>query len=238
MKKNMSDFELIEAYIDGTLSKQEFDEFQIRLTKDKVFASQFEIRKQTEKLWKESNDYSQINKRVKHAMGENKKSKYFKPYYFAIAASIILFLSFYIIMHFLNKDDSISGSHQMAKEDNTEKIDFLKPQIKHPEAKANIRLANNISAPDSIILELLRNDKTNNIIEYKSTDKIKIKWKTKEPGNGFLYIYDVKNDCFAIKTPVRLADESFTIQKSLLNKGLFKWYLFNTEIIGSFKIID
>ena len=142
MKNNISDFELIEAYLDNSLSQKEIDKFNKRINEDNKFARQFELRKQTEKLWKDTAVYSRISKNVKQTMNESKKSNYYKPYYFAVAATIILFLSFYIVMQFLGKDIFNRGSSQMAAKDSTEQINLLEPQIKHPESKANIKYIN------------------------------------------------------------------------------------------------
>lgn len=234
----ISDFELIEAYLDDSLSQKETDKLHKRLVDEPEFARQLKLRKQTEKLWKDTAVYSRISKNVKQAMNESKKSNYFKPYYFAVAATIILFLSFYIVMQFLGKDIFNRGSTQMAANDSTEQIDLLEPQIKHPDRKANIKYINEANAAlDSIILDKLKNEKSGAFIKYKSSENIKIEWTSKETGIGYLFVYDISGDFFVIKTPVRLSDKEFIIQKSLLKNGKYKWYLFAADKTGSFEII-
>ena len=238
MKNNISDFELIEAYLEDSLSKKETDEFRKRLDDDPEFARQYELRKQTEKLWKDTTVYSRINKNVKQAMSESKKSNYYKPYYFAVAATIILLLSFYIVIHFLGEDIFNRGSSQMAVKNSTEQINLLEPQIKYPDRKANIKYINEANADmDSIILDKLRNEKADTFIKFKTSENIKIEWTSEETGIGYIFVYDISSDYLLIKIPVQLSEREFIIQKSLLKKGKYKWYLFNIDKTGYFEII-
>lgn len=90
MKTTNEDMELIEKYLDGSLSRDEEAAFEERLRVDSEFAFEFKKRQILQQAYVEASNRLVLKKQVQQILEKDVRTKKSKQYYWLAAASIVL----------------------------------------------------------------------------------------------------------------------------------------------------
>jgi len=141
MATKKENFDLIEAFFDGELTKEEEKSFERKLREDPEFAREFKFRKDIKKHLKDANEYQSTKENVKGILNQKNNIFLNTKTYFAIAASIIVMLGIYFLITLTGNDNK----DELITEQENDSTYFLKPQIDKLETKADIHFYDGIS---------------------------------------------------------------------------------------------
>lgn len=225
------DIQLIEQYIDGSLSCEELTAFNQRLMTDKSFAKAFREREILARLWKDGKEYEDTKKFVGEAIRKMKQGFFITYRYqiLSVAAAVIVLLGGYILLVQERGDNPTGVNRSLAVSDTTTvqkntfrfKVDEPLHLAAIDTVPKNIRLVHPIDGTS-----------------YESSESITFMWEADQNLIDTILVRKDTSGALVSRIIVNLSDSAYTMKYPMLEVGNYTWNLAACDQIGSFSIID
>jgi hypothetical protein len=214
--------ELIERYLDGSLSPEELSEFENQLKTDDNLSKELKFRKILGSSWRKALKYQDTKSEVNEAIRKAISQKRTTLLRYAIAAIIagIIFITGGIWLN--NKNNWFP---QYATRDSTEE-NMIVPQMNQQEDKASF------GKLDSLIFVSPILDK-----QLSNSDSVIFCWKPGLPNSTYIVIRSLKNKEVIFKEKIVKGRQFYYLENNFLPAGEYQWYLEGYTGKGNFKIV-
>jgi len=229
MKDHENDIELIERFLDKTLSEDEVDAFHQRLEEDPEFAQLVALRKALPDHWRKTAEYEKTREEVGNALKltEHKGIYQLNMTVLSIAASIVILVGIAIALIFGVGDRLFSEDNQPIVQQNDT---VLTPEIDIPEQKAKMAVYSSNSIQGIQLIYPKEGD------SIKKTEMITFKWEYQGDSATTFYLILKESGRIVFKASVKPRQQSFTLPTEIVRPGVFSWYLATDTLTRGFKI--
>jgi len=209
---NNNDIQLIEDYLDGTLTGEELESVKERLNSDTPFRDAYEQRKKLAILWKEADEYQSTKQQIKDILKTGKRGilHYLKDnyYLYGIAASLLLLFGIYWFMIRQHNNGAPNFNNQVAATSDT-----LMMQQDESRKYAKVGYIHSLASP------------TDNQ-QFSITDTLVFQWKTTRSGQTATFVIkDRAGSKTFVRKKVENTDSLFVVEPGKLQPGSYKWFL-------------
>jgi len=214
--------EVIEKYLDGSLSPEELSIFEEQLKTDNVLSEALRFRKSIGKSWSNAVKYGQTKEEVRVAIKKAVRGKRIRIYRFAAAAVItgVILITGGLLV-FQNNFEDFRFAKLFGNKDQ-----ISGPQIMDQEEKASF------GKLDSLIFVSPISDK-----KLTNNDSVIFCWKPGLPNATFIVIKSAKNNSVVYKEKIIQGRHFFYLENNFLPAGEYWWYLEGFKTKGYFKIV-
>ena len=218
MKNLNNDIDLIEKYLEGSLSENEETAFQERLANDDVFADTFAERKLLQEVFIEESVRSNIKKTISTAMAEEKRKTKVNRRIWMAAATFILLAAIGSVLIY-------NSSERMPKEEYAS--EQTSPETEDREATQ--KKSNSMEEYSNIDI-LVRKESVDDFFPdeltvLKANDTIIFKWPS-SLNERYLTIYNSKGELVK-KATIKKKIKEFTLLPGVLKPGIYYWKFIN-----------
>jgi len=212
---NQNNIDLIEQFLDGLLSQEEQNNFNVRLETDDEFAELYRFRIKIREDLQKAKHYEKAGKLVAGTIKTYVRKKRLNTFY-AIAAGLVLLIAIPGIFTIANKHEQ----NNLAETDSTQ-TEVFEPQIKQPESYAN----QGQYVPDALILSATQ-----------TNDSVIFQWKPALSETAKLVVLKQANGDELINTEISPDTQQKTISTDKLSTGKIIWYIEGFAVRDSFEI--
>lgn len=226
MKKNLSPDELIDKFMEGSLTDPEITYFNEWVASDPEFEKLYYERVKLKEVWVKAYNLEKTRAEVSSAIRRRKTLRNRQIISLAAAASILILIGIPSFLYFNgNSEHQSIPSNQIASLDSIHETEIT-PQFKSIEEKASFGKVDTIR----LILPI-----HNNI--YKNSDSIIFRWTPVLSDSTVITILNGKNGNAVFKEKVAKGKDQFILEKEFLPEGQYEWYLDGFPEIGKFNIV-
>ncbi len=220
---------LIEDYLDGQLSGKERKIFEEELSTNPELKKELELRIKTEQLWKHAHEYEDVKKQVASEI-KNKTMKrpvFFNKNLLSIAASLLVLIAvsvifFYSVQKHTDRELELIAADSSAVDTI---ISYESPKDLPP------KTATAVYAKDEIVEKLILKFPSDNSV-FNEGESIFFKWESLHNEKESLFI--LSDTLYEFE--INLNDTVFKLEKQILPKGKYKWFIRSEEKHHSFTI--
>ncbi len=225
------DIQLIEDYIDGSLTADEVTSFKQRLTADVAFANAFHEREKLAHIWNETKEYQATKQLVKNALGHRKQGFLitYKYHVLAVAATLIILIGGYFLLLNERGNNSTGVNGSVAINDTASGSDHtIRFKVDEPmhlaaidTVQKNVRLIHPIAGAF-----------------YKISEPITFIWESDQNLIDTILIRNESSSTVLSRVIVNLSDSAYTMKYPQFDPGSYTWNLTTCDQKGKFTIID
>lgn len=212
---NQNNIDLIEQFLDGLLSMEEQNNFNVRLETDQEFAALYRFRIKIREDLLKAKQYEKAGNLVSGTIKRYERKKRLNTIY-AIAAGLVLLIAIHGVFTIVNKQEQ----NNLAETDSTQ-TEVFEPQIKEPESYAN----QGQYVPDALILSATQ-----------TNDSVIFQWKPALSETAKLVVLKQANGDELINTEISPDTQQKTISTDKLSTGKIIWYIEGFAVRDSFEI--
>lgn len=227
MKTNNNYDELIERYLDGTLSDQEREAFMEKMNTDPELAEAVNEQTLLRENWAKAHNLKKTREEVAVAIKREKALKRRQILTWVAAASVMLLFAIPALFYFNNDSDQATkmakGTHT---DDSTQEI-IRTPQFKQAEEKAAYGIADTLK-----LIAPIHNQK------FSRKDSIIFRWTPALSDSTYIVIQNGKSDQTIFKERILPDANHFQLEKDFLPVGEYTWQIQGYYSTGKFRITD
>ena len=209
METDPKDIELIERFLDNTLSEEERSDFFKRVNEDREFTKLVALRNVLPDLLKDADNYRKIREEVKSTLNLHgvKRVFFHNPAQMALAAVILLLIATVVIVFVAHEH----GIFPFTKNDNfAKKNDTLMIQKKDGPA---------FKASKDIFYSPLNGS------VFNSSDKIIFRWKPTHDSTLQFVIFSKEQLIPAFNKAINPGQDSIVLNPGIIKPGEYQWFI-------------
>ena len=222
MKNLDIDIDLIEKYLEGSLSKNEEAAFQERLANDVGFADTFTERKQLQEAFIEASMRSEIKKSIRSAIAKESHRTITNRRVWLTAAAVVLLAAVASVLMY-NSSGRMPEKQYAKEQTSPEKGDkeATQKKLNSMEEYSNMDVLVRKESVD----DFFPDEST----VLKPTDTIIFKWPS-SLNERYLTIYNSKGELVR-KATIRKKAKEYTLLPGVLKPGVYYWKFMNDSAL-------
>jgi len=218
MKKSENDFELIERFLDGTLSDQENADFHARVESDPEFARLFAERKLLQKTYTEATKRIELKKQVSSLIADEKRKAAYRQKVWLAAASLVVLATIGSLLIYNAR--SHKSESQYAKEQPSRDRAIEGKQNKMNEY-GNMDVVVRKESVDDFFPDEFTTLKANDTICFKWPSAMSLRYLT---------IYNNKGELVK-KVTIKKKVKEYVLLPGVLKPGIYYWKFMNDSTL-------
>jgi hypothetical protein len=212
---NQNNIDQIEQFIDGLLSQEEQNNFNVRLETDQEFAALYRFRIKIREDLQKAKQYEKAGKLVAGTIKSYERKKRLNTFY-AIASGLVLLIAIPGIFTIVNKHEQ----NNLAETDSTQ-TEVFEPQTSLPKE---------VASGGQYIPELLRMEVT------QTNDSVIFEWEPTLTNPAVLVLITQSDEIQILKKELEAETARTAIRKEQLPFGKIFWYIEGFAARDSFEV--
>lgn len=227
MKTNNNYDELIERYLDGTLSDQEREAFMEKMNADPELGRAVNEQTRLRENWAKAHSLKKTREEVSVAIKREKSLKRRQIFTWAAAASVMLLFAIPALFYFNNDSDQATKMAKGTHTEDSSKEIIGTPQFKQAEEKATYGIADTLN-----LIAPIHNQK------FSRKDSIVFRWKPALSDSTYIVIENGKSGLTVFREKLLTGKSDFTLEGGFLPEGAYRWYIHGTDKKEAFSVHD